>query len=89
MKIKQTLPKWFNGTIYEKGEIITNPYSNESYRLTAKELSIYDLIRGAEMMINVGDWESKEQREELIDIILKGLDWFRKYNSKAYMVLLD
>ena len=50
---------------------------------------MYDLIKGAEMMISVGDWEDKKDREELIEIIIKGLDWFKANNAKAYMVLLD
>jgi hypothetical protein len=28
-----TLPDWFNGTVYEEGETITNPFSGESYDL--------------------------------------------------------
>ena len=89
MGLEQKLPKWFDGTIYDAGDTIANPFSGEGYKLNAKELSMYDLIKGAEMLISVGDWESKTERKELIDIILKGLDWFRENNSKAYMVLLD
>ena len=25
-KIKQEIPKWFNGEIYTKGETVTNPF---------------------------------------------------------------
>ena len=39
-----TLPDWFNGTVYEEGETITNPFSGESYDLNAGEVSMYDLI---------------------------------------------
>ena len=38
IKEKQKLPKWFSGTLYEKGDIVTNPYSGEEIKLTAIEL---------------------------------------------------
>ena len=42
MKNKTSLPKWFNGTIYEEGETVTNPFSGETYELNNLELSMYD-----------------------------------------------
>lgn len=76
MKNKMKLPKWFNGTVYDKGEIVTNPFSGESYELNAEELSMYDLIMGSQVV-------------EEYNLTRKGLDWFRKANPRAYMVLLD
>ena len=81
---KNKLPKWFNGTIYEIGDEVRNPFSGEEIYLNAEELSIYDLIKGAEMIANMKGWD-----DELIDIIQKGIKWMRKNNPKAYMVLLD
>jgi hypothetical protein len=83
MKNKTTLPKWFNGTIYEKGDTVTNPFSGESYELNNLELSMYDFVMGCAMITP----------DTLTDITVKnwqdGLSWFRTHNSKAYMVLLD
>ena len=62
--------------IYSVGGIVTNPYSKETARLNALELSIYDTIKGC------------EQFEDYENVRL-GLDWFMKFNPKAYMVLLD
>ena len=45
-KKNSTLPDWFNGTIYDEGDTITNPFSGESYDLNAAETSMYDLIMG-------------------------------------------
>ena len=73
---KQVMPKWFNGTVYREGDRVSNPFTGESVELTAEELSMYDLIMGAQMV----------QRYELVR---KGLDWFRRENAEAYMVLLD
>jgi hypothetical protein len=76
---EQKAPEWFLGTIYSKGDTVTNPFSGQSIELTAVELSIYDFIMGAQMFANSGI--QKEVR--------KGLDWFIKENPDAYMVLLD
>jgi len=81
---KNKLPKWFDGTIYENGDIIINPFSKESYKLNGEELSMYDFIIGAQMLFDLG-----MQDESILNDYHKGLDWFRKHNPKAYMVLLD
>ena len=81
---KNKLPKWFDGVIYEKGETVANQFSGEEIYLNAEELSMYDLVKGAEMMAHISGWNDR-----LIDIIQKGIKWMRKNNPKAYMVLLD
>ncbi len=43
MKNKTQLPKWFDGTIYDKGDTVTNPFSGDTYELNNLELSMYDL----------------------------------------------
>ncbi len=62
--------------IYSEGGIVKNPYSGETARLNALELSIYDTIKGC------------EQFEDYENVRL-GLDWFMKFNPSAYMILLD
>mgnify|MGYP003132140435 CR=1 FL=1 len=81
---KDNIPKWFNGTIYKEGDVVTNPFSGETYKLTGLELSIYDFIMGSQMMFEMGMIDEQKVRD-----FEKGLDWFRKNNPKAYMVLLD
>ena len=46
MKNKTKLPKWFDGTVYETGDTVTNPFSGESYELNNLELSMYDFVMG-------------------------------------------
>jgi len=84
-----SLPKWFDGEIYNKGEKVTNPFSGESYELTAEELSMYDLIMGAQLLIEENGGIFKKEAFKYQKALRKGLDWFRKVNPKAYMVLLD
>ena len=81
---KQELPKWFRGELYKKGDTVRNRFSGEEYKLNAIELSMYDYIMGATSMMELGMYSPS-----MVDDLRKGLDWFRQYNAKAYMVLLD
>ncbi len=76
MQTKQEMPKWFDGQVYSEGGTVSNPFTGDSIELTAEELSMYDLIMGAQML---NQWK----------IMQKGLGWFRRENAEAYMVLLD
>jgi len=74
---KKSLQDLFPGiTVYESGDTVTNPFSGAECELTGEELSVYDLSRGSEMF---GDYKTMR----------KCLDWFRRNNPKAYMILLD
>ena len=83
---KQAIPKWFKGMIYDKGELVTNPFSGDSYELNGVELSIYDFIMGSQYVMEVAP---KTVTEKQINEFHKALSWFRKNNVEAYMVLLD
>ena len=82
---KQQLPKWFNGELYEEGATVRNRFSGEEYELNNIELSMYDFIMGATQMAEMGIFNTPHHIQEL----RKGLDWFRRNNAEAYMVLLD
>ena len=85
-KVKeQPLPKWFNGQVYKKGDTVFNRFSGEEYKLNNVELSMYDFIMGATQMSEMGMFNTPHHIKQL----RQGLDWFRKYNVEAYMVLLD
>ncbi len=85
MTKKQKLPEWFEGDIYDKGGIATNQFSGQSIKLSRYELSMYDFLLGASIVMGAGGTLSDKIMEE----VNKGTDWFIKQNSKAYMVLLD
>jgi hypothetical protein len=78
------LPKWFNGEVYTEGAEVQNRFSGDSCYLNAEELSMYDFIIGASTLIEMGYYVP-----ETINEMRKGLDWFRKNNAEAYMILLD
>ena len=84
VKVKQKLPKWFKGELYEEGAIVQNRFGGAEIELNAMELSMYDFVMGCSIMTEMGNHDTK-----LITELRKGLDWFRMNNAKAYMVLLD
>jgi len=85
-KEKQPIPKWFKGAIYDEGAWVRNPFSGDRYELNNIELSIYDFIMGATM---VYERKGFNIDPKIVKDLRRGLDWFKKYNAKAYMVLLD
>ena len=75
-KTQKPLPKWFDGQVYTEGDTVSNPYTGDKAELSAEELSMYDVIKGAEFTRHY-------------KLLQKGLDWFRQSNPSAYMTLLD
>ena len=80
------LPKWFKGQLYDEGDTVKNPFSGEEYELNNIELSMYDFIIGSQMVFEMAP---KTVTKQAVEDFQKGLDWFRKHNINAYMVLLD
>ena len=91
-KVKeQKLPKWFQGEIYDEGSVVVNPFSGSEYELNAVELSIYDMIMGAQMFIEMrynGD-RLDPRTADIKKDRRKGLDGLRSNNAEAYMILRD
>ena len=85
IKEKQQLPKWFNGELYEKGAVVQNRFGGDSIELNNIELSMYDFVIGATIVLEMRNGHKHTSVTDL----RKGLDWFRKNNPEAYMVLLD
>jgi hypothetical protein len=85
-EVRHKLPKWFNGECYTRGDTVQNRFSGEEYELDAAELSMYDFIMGATM---VYEMQGFNVNPKIVKDLRKGLDWFRKHNARAYMVLLD
>ena len=83
---EKELPKWYDGAKYSEGGEVQNPFSGECYTLTGPELSMYDFIMGSQMVFET---QPKSVTNKQINDFHKALSWFRKHNSKAYMVLLD
>ena len=84
---KQQLPKWFKGELYEEGAVVRNRFGGDSIELNNVELSMYDFVIGSSILMEMSGNDGYEYTD--VDLLRKGLDWFRKNNSEAYMVLLD
>ena len=70
-------------------ETITNPFSGESVAMPRFAVAVYDVIMGSNLMAEQYDNVHGSGSSPEWDTVRKGLDWFRKYFAKEYMVLLD
>tara|TARA_R100000008_G_scaffold86720_2_gene81110 strand:- start:57 stop:296 length:240 start_codon:yes stop_codon:yes gene_type:complete len=72
-----------------KTEERCNRFNGESVMLTKEEAKKHDAILSNEYMATVEDLTLGYGGSKLWDQVRKDLNWFRKNNAKAYMVLLD
>jgi hypothetical protein len=73
----------------EKTEKRMNRFSGESIMLTKEEAIKHDRIFINELSATLEDKELGYGGSKLWDKVRADLDWFRKNNAEAYMVLLD
>ena len=66
-----------------------NRFTGESIELTKEESEKHDKIFYHEALATLEDKELGTGGSKHWDIMNKHLQWFRKNNAKAYMVLLD
>jgi len=72
-----------------KTEERKNRFTGESILLTKMESIIHDRIFINELTATLEDKQLGYGGSKLWDKVRADLDWFRKNNAKAYMVLLD
>ena len=70
-------------------ETITNPFSGQSIAMPRFAVAVYDVIMGTQFMATAYDEKHGWGSSPEWNTVRKGLDWFRKYFAKEYMVLLD
>jgi len=86
MEKNKELPKWFTqsgGVCYKSGDVVVNHLSGRSEELSNTELSMYDYIKGCELIA----FQSNDAT--IIKNFNKAIQWFRSNNPEAYMTLLD
>ena len=66
-----------------------NRFTGESIELTEEEAIKHDQIFYHEVLATLEDKKLGYGGSKLWDKVRKNLDWFRRKNAKAYMVLLD
>ena len=75
--------------VEERTEERKNRFTGESIMLTKEEAAKHDAIFINELAATLEDKVSGYGSSKLWDKVRANLDWFRKNNAKAYMVLLD
>ena len=73
----------------ERTEERKNRFTGESIMLTKEEAAKHDAIFINELAATLEDKQLGYGASKLWDKVRADLDWFRKHNAKAYMVLLD
>tara|TARA_R100001594_G_C3872557_1_gene223844 strand:+ start:237 stop:482 length:246 start_codon:yes stop_codon:yes gene_type:complete len=73
----------------EKTYTRSNRFTGESIELTKEESIKHDEIFLHEILATIEDKELGTGGSKHWQEMRDGLDWFRKNNAKAYMVLLD
>ena len=73
----------------ERTEERKNRFNGESVMLTKEEAAKHDAIFINELGATLEDKELGYGASKLWDKVRADLNWFRKNNAKAYMVLLD
>ena len=69
---------------------VRNRFNGEEIKLPAFAVAVYDVIMGSEAMATGHDDQVGQPGHSFFwDTVRAGLDWFRKYFPKQYMVLLD
>ena len=72
-----------------KTEKRSNRFNGQSIMLTKEEAIIHDRIFINELTATLEDKELGYGGSKLWDKVRADIDWFRKNNAEAYMVLLD
>jgi len=72
-----------------KTETRSNRFNGQSVELTKEEAKKHDELFVAEMLATADDKLHGEGNSRHWDTVRRNIDWFRKNNAEAYMVLLD
>ena len=99
MKIKQSVH--YNGKVYKmpfliaketldtEMETVSNPFSGQSIAMPRFAVAVYDVTMGSYHLAEMYDSKHGRGTAPQWNTVRKGLDWFRRYFAKEYMVLLD
>ena len=72
-----------------KTEKRSNRFNGQSIMLTKEEAIIHDRLFVNELTATLEDKELGYGGSKLWDKVRADIDWFRKNNAEAYMVLID
>ena len=70
-------------------EEVKNPFSGQSIAMPRFAVAVYDVTMGSNHLAEMYDSKHGTGTAPQWSTVRKGLDWFRRYFAKEYMVLLD
>ena len=70
-------------------EEVKNPFSGQSIAMPRFAVAVYDVTMGSNHLAEAEDHKLGTGASKHWPTVRKGLDWFRRYFAKEYMVLLD
>ena len=79
----------YGGDSSHEMETVTNPFSGQSIEMPKFAVAVYDVTMGSNLLAEGYDRKHGTGSSPTWKDVRKGLDWFRKYFAKEYMVLLD
>ena len=79
----------YGGDSSHEMETVTNPFSGQSIDMPKFAVAVYDVTMGSNHLAERYDSKHGTGTAPQWDNVRKGLDWFRRYFAKEYMVLLD
>jgi hypothetical protein len=83
------LPANLNVSVGKKEETHANRFTGEEINLDPMDAAVYKAVMLADYLASMfADCYSVEA-QNCYDIVRSGNSYFRRYNAKAYMVLLD
>ena len=77
------------GTDPDEMETVTNPFSGESIAMPRFAVAVYDVTTGSNLIAERYDQAHGMGTSPDWKLVRKGLEWFKQYFAKEYMVLLD
>ena len=89
LDLSHIIPNMTNTNTDNKTEERKNRFTGESIMLTKEEAKKHDAIFINELAATLEDKVSGYGSSKLWDKVRRDLNWFRKNNAEAYMVLLD
>ena len=88
--IENLLNEDYKETMQGRTEERRNRFTGQSFMLTPEEANKHDAIFVNELRATIEDKERNDTGiSKFWEFVRRDLDWFRKHNPKAYMVLLD
>jgi len=70
-------------------ETVSNSFTGESIAMPKFAVAVYDITMGCNHLAELYDSNHGTGTSPLWDDVRKGIDWFRQYFAKEYMILLD